>query len=566
MTHEFCTLFDVNYLPRGLVLYRSLERCCPSFRLWVFCMDAASEEALRRLDLPDVRIVALRDLERHDRALLGTKADRTQVEYCWTATPAVCRYVLETEPEAQEVTYLDADLMFFSDPAPLFEELGDEAVLIVPHRYAPEHLHKEPTSGRYNVEWLTFRRDPDGLAALHWWHERCIEWCYFRWEDGKLGDQKYLDEFPVLFDRVHALRHPGGGLAPWNVANHELREAGGGVLVDGELLVFYHFHSLRLFEPTRFARVASSIGYVRPGVPPSDLYWRTDYSVAPDERRLVWEPYLRELGTVLAVLEQTAAARPGVGVLPVRRTAVQGGRAAARRAKVLALAIGRAVHPSRWGPGRLARYRDSWRSPDVARQMVELSDEQLHRSEESAPFRSFRSLLDALVADERLPRRARLLDIGCGAGAYGELLERWAPGRFEYVGADFADEIVEAARKRWPSRTFEQRDVYAPGALDGFDVVLASGLVDVLPDYERALQALLACDAPWLLLHRQRIVGGRSRVEVSSGYDGQRTYRSYVTRGEIERVAALHGRDVGVTVPIDADISSFLLVREGRRG
>ena len=78
----------------------------------------------------------------------------------------------------------------------------------------------------YNVEWVTFRRDPDGLEALNWWHDRCIEWCYQRAEDGKMGDQKYLDDWLVRFERVHVVRHPGAGLAPWNVKAHRLGEDG----------------------------------------------------------------------------------------------------------------------------------------------------------------------------------------------------------------------------------------------------------------------------------------------------------------------------------------------------
>ena len=33
------------------------------------------------------------------------------------------------------------------------------------------------------------------------------------------------------------------------------------------------------------------------------------------------------------------------------------------------------------------------------------------------------------------------MDIGCGIGAYSELLAQYAPGRFEYVGADYAAEV-----------------------------------------------------------------------------------------------------------------------------
>ena len=214
-------------------------------------MDTATEEVLTRLGLPRLTIVPLRELERHDPELLAVKQDRTQVEYCWTATPAVCLFALDTNPELAEITYLDADLMFFSDPEVLFDEMGDNATMIVPHRYAPEHRWKEPESGTFNVEWLTFRRDPDGLEALQWWHDQCIEWCYFRVEDGKMGDQKYLDDFPTRFERVHVLEHPGGGLAPWNVTNHELGGTAGSVLVDDRPLVFFHYHSLRLYVPAR---------------------------------------------------------------------------------------------------------------------------------------------------------------------------------------------------------------------------------------------------------------------------------------------------------------------------
>lgn len=278
---EFCTLFDGNYLFKAVTMIRSLERHCPDFRLTCFCFDDDAQRVIDALEVPGVRTVSLAELEGHDRELLSTKSDRTPVEYCWTATPALPLYCFQTRPELQEVTYLDADLMFFSDPEPLFEEMGDASVLITPHRFAPEYAH-HAISGIYNVQFLTFRRDPRGMEVLQWWHDRCIEWCYYRLEDGKLGDQKYLDDWPERFAGVHVLEHPGGGLAPWNITQYELRSRGERVWVDQRELVFFHYHRVVLAEGGRHQ-------WQPPG-----------YRISPANRRLVYRPYERALDAAVA--------------------------------------------------------------------------------------------------------------------------------------------------------------------------------------------------------------------------------------------------------------------------
>jgi hypothetical protein len=550
---EFITLFDANYLPRGLALYQSLVRTCPDFRLRVVCMDDESATVLQRLQLPHLVVIPVSALERHDRELARLRNDRTAVEYCWTATPAVCLYALETEPELTEITYLDADLMFFSDPQPLFAELGQDAVLIVPHRYAREHRHKAATSGIYNVEWLTFRRDADGLAALRWWHDRCIEWCYARYEDGKMGDQKYLDDWPARFPRVHVLEHPGGGLAPWNVTDHQLDERDSRPTVDGQPLIFYHHHSLRLYRRTPAARLAAAAGQLRSGELATTLFWTTNYDVSATEARLVWLPYLKALGDAQALI----GGEPALDRYPaseLTHKALRLARRAAGRAS-------RAIDPARWLPGAHTRYVGSWQSSDVAQQMLKLTEAQLEQPETVAPYVAFRELIEPLVDDPAVPRPARILDIGAGAGAYGELLHRWWPGRFDYVGADYSEEILGVARARWSGRTFVQKDVLVAHALDGYDIVMAGALLDVLAEVEPGLAALLSSDAPWVVLHRQRIDPHRSHVEVARGYRGQHTYLTYVTRAQLEEVAQLHGRRISGEVVVDADVHSLLFVR-----
>jgi SAM-dependent methyltransferase len=194
--------------------------------------------------------------------------------------------------------------------------------------------------------------------------------------------------------------------------------------------------------------------------------------------------------------------------------------------------------------------------------MIALTDRQLQYPDDVAPYRAFAELLRILQSRPGLPRPAKFLDIGAGAGAYGELLERWAPGAFAYTGADYSAEIVAAARQRWPGRRFEQRDLFSPGALDGFDVVLASAVLDIMADVGPALEALLASDARWVVLHRQRLDPVRTRVEVTSGYRGQRTYASYLREDELAEAADRHGRRVTASVIVDDGIRSFVLERQ----
>jgi len=283
---EFCTLFDSNYLIKAVAMYRSLERTCPSFHLTAFCFDDLAGPLLERLGLEHLTIVPLPELEAHDPQLLSVKDDRTPVEYCWTATPALPLFMLDARPDLQEITYLDADLLFFADPEPLFEEMGDAPVMITPHRFSPEYAN-EATNGIYNVQFLTFRRDQRGLEALQWWHDRCIEWCYYRLEDGKLGDQKYLDDWPERFDGVHVLQHTGGGLAPWNALQYRI-QARDEVFVDEQPLIFFHFHRVRLRDRGKHE-------WHPPG-----------YHVRRSTRRLVYEPYLLALDHALSEVRGVA--------------------------------------------------------------------------------------------------------------------------------------------------------------------------------------------------------------------------------------------------------------------
>lgn len=283
---------DSTYLPRALVLYRSLVEHCPEFLLRVHCLDRESVDVLDALALPSVEILRMEELEAYDRQLREVRPDRTPAEYCWTAKASACLRLLKTNPSLEGVTYIDADQAFFSDPKPVFDEMGGDSVMIVPHRFAPRYLKWGATSGFYNAGWVTFRNDQRAYEVLEWWRERCLEWCHAGFEDGKSGDQKYLDDWPQRFAGVHVLEHPGGGLAPWNVSQYRLEQRDGGIAVDGQELVFYHYHSLRLFEP---GPVPQFVSRVSDSLRNGQLLWTAAYPISAIEERLIWAPYIRRL-------------------------------------------------------------------------------------------------------------------------------------------------------------------------------------------------------------------------------------------------------------------------------
>ncbi|MGH7181562.1 MAG: FkbM family methyltransferase, partial [Nitrospiraceae bacterium] len=248
MTRYYCTYFDRHYLTRGLALLESLRQHETSrFTLFVVCMDEITRLILAQLAIPEIHLIPLHEIEHRDEVLLSTKRSRSLVEYYWTMTPTIILRILERNRQIDLLTYLDADLFFFSSPQPIFDEIGQSSILIHEHRFSPSQAHLAPHNGRFNVGLLSFRQDPQGLQALRWWRARCLEWCFARYEQGKMGDQLYLEDWPTRFKGVTVLQHQGGGVGPWNHDQYDMRlSSEGQTLVSHAVLIFYHFHSLKL--------------------------------------------------------------------------------------------------------------------------------------------------------------------------------------------------------------------------------------------------------------------------------------------------------------------------------
>lgn len=302
---NFCTLFDSNYLTRGLALNESLTGVCPSYHLYVIAFDNNCYEYLQKARLPNLTPILLQDFE--DEKLLAIKSSRSAAEYCWTCTPSVILYCL-AKFDLPACTYIDADMLFYHDPKILLDEMGDRSVLISEHRYTKEYDRAAAANGIYCVQFMCFKNDDNGRTALLWWRDRCLEWCYARLEDGKFGDQKYLDDWPVRFEGIHVMQHHGGGLAPWNIQQYlftcEGNELFTSYLKTGQSypVIFFHFHGLKFYTN----RMASCSG--------------TLYEIDRNVKERVYLPYLKKLLQIESRLKEegvpfnpTGARQPASG-------------------------------------------------------------------------------------------------------------------------------------------------------------------------------------------------------------------------------------------------------------
>jgi len=207
-------------------------------------MDRECYEILSDFDLANIELIPLDQLEKDDLGLLQAKQNRSVIEYYFTCTPSLPLYIFEHYPAVDFITYLDADLYFFANPVQIFDEIGDDSIAITAHRFPP-HLKYKEMHGKYNVGWLSFRRDKSGLSCLKWYRHKCNEWCYDRVEEDRYADQKYLDSFPRKFEGVVELQHKGANLAPWNIDNYSLTIKEQCIYVDEQQLIFYHFHDFK---------------------------------------------------------------------------------------------------------------------------------------------------------------------------------------------------------------------------------------------------------------------------------------------------------------------------------
>ena len=252
---NFCTLFDSNYLDRGIALCNSLNNVLDDFTLYIYAFDTLSYDVLSEMQLNNVIIIHENDIL--DDELQDVKSKRSRTEYCWTCTPVIIQYSLD-HFNLDHCIYIDADMYFYSSPKVLFDEIigGNGDVSIISHHFPSNIVRKtnRKQHGEYCVEFNTFFSNSNGRKILNWWKEKCFESCSMTLNDKSFGDQMYLNDWTKRFVHVYELKNKGAGVAPWNVSDYKLLDRVNNaveLLYRGKekcQLIFFHFQGLKFSD------------------------------------------------------------------------------------------------------------------------------------------------------------------------------------------------------------------------------------------------------------------------------------------------------------------------------
>lgn len=261
----FCTLFDSNYLDRGLVMYESMEKNMDNFVLYVIAFDEKCAEILLDRKLEHMVVIPYEEFE--DDTLRQAKMNRDRKEFIWTCSGYSIKYILE-HYQVPQCTYIDADMFFYDSPKVLFNQMekNKSDVGIIAHGFGnhPEYKIMEKETGKYCVEFNTFYNNENGRNVLNWWVSQCLNCCTGMPDGEHFGDQKYLDEFKRRFIRVYEHNEIGAGVAPWNLdrftceKNSKIKDK---KTKEISKIIFCHYHSLEFIgENTVNINV-----FIRPG-------------------------------------------------------------------------------------------------------------------------------------------------------------------------------------------------------------------------------------------------------------------------------------------------------------
>jgi len=174
--------------------------------------------------------------------------------------------------------------------------------------------------------------------------------------------------------------------------------------------------------------------------------------------------------------------------------------------------------------------KNAWKKRSVFEKQLLLNQQELNNAYPEH-WKSFLSALERLNLNN-IPTTLR--DIGCGCGAYSELLARHY-SFINYVGYDYSEEAILLARQTWPKASFEVLDYkgLTPGHFENDEIIHASGLHNILPNGDECMDFLLGLNPKSAIFERILLTEEPSYCKTYLAYDEITTYYFFHNRNSL---------------------------------
>lgn len=233
--NSYCTYFDKNYLSRFLVLRNSINKFKKKNTYYVLYLDEYVKNFFQKKNFKDIILISLDEVEKKYKKLIKAKSNRSLIEYYFTLSPFLPRYIYENF-KISKISYLDADLFFFQNPEKLISQVDDSSVILIKQE-------SKPIYGNFNVGWIIFNfNHSETKQIVNKWSNQCLNSCtdFPDVTSDVYADQKYLDSWPKKLKKLKILYPEYSCLSPWD--NNEAIEK------NIESMITYHFHGLSMEE------------------------------------------------------------------------------------------------------------------------------------------------------------------------------------------------------------------------------------------------------------------------------------------------------------------------------
>ena len=203
-------------------------------------------------------------------------------------------------------------------------------------------------------------------------------------------------------------------------------------------------------------------------------------------------------------------------------------------------------------------HSDAWRNPSIPAQQLALTDAELkrwHKGEPIAPFDALASCMESIEA-------GTVLEVGCGVGHNGDVIDAASFFAHAYTGVDYSEEFIRVAKERRGWFDFRVMDALLLEYQDKqFDCVISGCCILHIVNWRRALAEAARVARSFVVLHRTPVTQGETEYYFKRAYQVQVVELKF-NEAELLAEMARHGFSERGRFEVAANNITYLMERQ----